>query len=165
MRSMIASALCFGAFFSIPAQALEPPKGSVILEVRGNITETNAPGAARFDLAMLKALGTVTVTTGTPWTDKATQYEGVEGAAILKAVGAKGATLAARAINDYEIEVPVEDLMQKGVFFAYSADGKRLTTRDKGPLWLLYPFDDRPELKVETNYSRSIWQVKVIEVK
>jgi hypothetical protein len=147
------------------AQDLGKPTGPVILEIRGNISRTNDAGVARFDLAMLQALGAETITTATPWTEGHTKFEGIAGAKLLNAVGAKGTKVVAAAINDYKAEVPIEDLTEKGAFLAFSAEGKRLTVRDKGPLWLLYPFDAKPDLKTEVYFGRSVWQIKSLEIK
>lgn len=147
------------------AQDLAQPTGTIILEIRGNIARTNEPGVARFDLAMLQALGAEAVQTATPWTEGHTKFEGISGAKLLNAVGAKGTKVVAAAINDYKAEVPIEDLTEKGAFLAFSAEGKRLTVRDKGPLWLLYPFDARPDLKTEVYFGRSVWQIKSLEIK
>jgi hypothetical protein len=147
------------------AQDLAKPTGPVILEIRGNISRTNDAGVAKFDLAMLQALGAETIATATPWTEGHTKFEGIAGAKLLAAVGAKGTKVVAAAINDYKAEVPIEDLTEKGAFLAFSADGKRLTVRDKGPLWLLYPFDAKPDLKTEVYFGRSVWQIKSLEIK
>ena len=40
-----------------------------------------------------------------------------------------------------------------------------MPVRDKGPLFIIYPFDANPELKSQTYYSRSVWQVAKIVVK
>ncbi len=147
------------------AQDLAKPTGPVILEIRGNISRTNDAGVAKFDLAMLQALGAETIATATPWTEGHTKFEGIAGAKLLAAVGAKGTKVVAAAINDYKAEVPIEDLTEKGAFLAFSAEGKRLTVRDKGPLWLLYPFDAKPDLKTEVYFGRSVWQIKSLEIK
>lgn len=160
---VLAAVLAFGT--EAGAEGLGVPSGTVVLEVTGRIGRTNAPGAARFDLAMLRALGAATIATSTPWTEGVPRFEGVPGRALLEAVGASGTTLVARAINDYAVEIPAEDLRDHGAFMAFAMDGKRLTARDKGPLWILYPFDARPELKAATYFSRSVWQVKSIEVR
>ncbi len=147
------------------AQDLAKPTGPVILEIRGNITRTNDAGVARFDLPMLQAMGAEVVTTATPWTEGHTKFDGISGARLLDAVGAKGTKVVAAAINDYKAEIPIEDLRDKGAFLAFAADGKRLTVRDKGPLWLLYPFDAKPDLKTEVYFGRSVWQIKSLEIK
>ena len=43
------------------------------------------------------------------------------------------------------------------------ADGKKLSRRDKGPLWLMYPISDHDELKDALYIHRLIWQVVRIE--
>jgi hypothetical protein len=39
-----------------------------------------------------------------------------------------------------------------------------MSVRDKGPLWVIYPYDAVPEYKSERIYARSIWQLVSIEV-
>ncbi len=43
--------------------------------------------------------------------------------------------------------------------------GQYMTPRDKGPLFIVYPYDSNPDLKNQKFYSRSVWQVARIEVK
>jgi hypothetical protein len=40
-----------------------------------------------------------------------------------------------------------------------------MPVRDKGPLFIIYPFDSKPELKSQTFYGRAVWQVAKIVVK
>ena len=45
------------------------------------------------------------------------------------------------------------------------ADGKKLSRRDKGPLWLMYPISDHAELNAtRSTIPRLIWQVVRIEL-
>ena len=39
-----------------------------------------------------------------------------------------------------------------------------MTVRDKGPFWIIYPFDSNPDYQSEVIYSRSIWQLNRLEV-
>ncbi len=43
-------------------------------------------------------------------------------------------------------------------------DGKRLTVRDKGPYWLVYPRDEFTELKDARFDHRWAWQLKEISI-
>jgi hypothetical protein len=36
--------------------------------------------------------------------------------------------------------------------------------RDKGPLWIVFPFDSATEFQRESIYARSIWQLNRIAV-
>ena len=73
-------------------------------------------------------------------------------------------TLRATAINDYTVEIPVSDAVEGGPIIAYSVDGKPMSVRDKGPLWVIYPYDSGAQYRSEVIYSRSIWQLDRIEV-
>jgi hypothetical protein len=50
---------------------------------------------------------------------------------------------------------------RRGVIF----DQHAMTVRDKGPLFIIYPYDSNPDLKAQKYYSRSVWQIARIEVK
>jgi hypothetical protein len=147
-----------------PADALGPAHGEVILTVTGEIAATNAGAAAEFDRAMLEDLGAAVVETRTIWTEGVQTFVGVPLDSLLAAVGATGATLRASAINDYAVEIPASDAVEDGPIVAYLRNGAPMSVRDKGPLWIVYPFDSAPEYQSELIYSRSIWQLDRIEV-
>jgi hypothetical protein len=147
------------------AQELVVPEGRVILTVSGRIDRTNGKGIAEFDRAMLEAMPFTTVETMTPWTDAVARFEGPLARDLLKRVGARGSRLLATAINDYSVEIPIEDFESYPVILAMKMDGKILRTRNKGPLWVIYPWSDQPSLRNETGYSRSIWQIRELVIK
>ena len=70
----------------------------------------------------------------------------------------------ATAINDYAVEIPVSDAVVGGPIVAYFLNGEPMSVRDKGPLWIVYPFDADPHYQTEVIYSRSIWQLDRIEL-
>ena len=144
---------------------LPAPSGGVILSIDGNIANTNTVGQAEFDIAMLESLGTTLIKTVTPWTDGVQTFEGVSAKTLLEYVGAKGATVSATAINDYVVELPLSDMRDLGVIIATKLNGQHMRVRDKGPLWLIYPWGDNPSLQNELYYARSIWQLKEISIK
>jgi hypothetical protein len=155
--------VALATFGAAKAQDLSPPAGDVVLTVSGAIGASNAGDLAEFDLAMLEALPKHEVRTTTPWTDGVTTFEGFALKDLLAAVGATGTELSAIALNDYATTIPVSD-GDLGVIVAYKVNGDYISVREKGPLWVIYPFDERPELKTEINYGRSIWQMTKIEV-
>ncbi len=161
-RSFIAATLAFAA----PALAgdLPEPTGAPVLTVTGAIGQTNRNGAAVFDLDMLRALGERDVRTTTIWTAGEHVFTGVSLDTLLAALGASGARLSATAINDYSVEIPVSDAAPDGPIVAYEMDGKEMSRRDKGPLWVIYPYDAKAEYRSEVVYSRSIWQLDRIAV-
>ncbi|NKX43588.1 oxidoreductase [Roseicyclus persicicus] len=161
VRSMVLGAALFAAG---AAAALEPAEGEVLLTVTGAIAHTNADGAAQFDLALLEGFETVAIETTTIWTEGVQVFEGVELADLLAAVGAEGATLRAIALNDYAVDIPVADAVEGGPIIAFLRNGETMSLREKGPLWVIYPFDSNPEYQTEQIYARSIWQLDRIEV-
>lgn len=146
------------------AGTLDSPEGPVILTVSGAIENTNGNGVAQFDKAMLEALQQRTTETATPWHEGVVKFEGPLGRALLDAVGAKGENMEVTAINDYASNVPVADFYDHEVILALKADGKYMRVRDKGPLFIIYPFDENPDLKSEVIHNRSVWQIKSIDI-
>lgn len=163
MRQLLALAIClFGSMSQ--AGGLAEPEGPVVLTVSGNITHTNGPNVARFDRAMLQALERRTTTAKTPWFNETHDFEGPLAAAVLDAVGARGAVMRVIALNDYAADVPVDDVRRLPVVLATHLDGEVMSVRDKGPLFLIYPFDEFPDLFNEIYFGRSVWQITRIEV-
>jgi hypothetical protein len=69
------------------------------------------------------------------------------------------------AINDYVTEIPRSDFETWPVILAIRHNGEAMPVRDKGPIFVIYPFDSDNTLNSEVYYGRSAWQVKSIEVK
>jgi len=84
---------------------------------------------------------------------------------LMQAVGASGESVTAVALNDYTTELPIADFERYGVLLAMKRDGNDMSVRDKGPLFIVYPYDSKPELKAQQFYARSAWQVAKLVVK
>jgi hypothetical protein len=160
--SMIAAAVLAQA---APAQTLPAPSSEVLLTVTGAISVTNADGAAVFDRAMLEAMDPVEFNTTTTWTDGPQIFTGVLLFDLLALLGVTEGTLRATAINDYAVDIPVSDAVEGGPIVAYLLNGAPMSVRDKGPLWIVYPYDAKREYRSEVIYSRSIWQLDRMEVR
>jgi hypothetical protein len=165
------SVILIGSAFFAPAigaaqtRGLGIPSGQPILRITGKITQQNDNGAAVFDGAMLEALGMTSFETMTPWYTDKVKFEGIPMARLLASVGASGDKLRVTALNDYTSEIPIEDFEKYGVILALKRNGQYMPVSDKGPLFIVYPFDAMPELKSQKFYSRSAWQVARMEVK
>jgi hypothetical protein len=147
------------------AQSLDAPAEKPILTVSGKITTTNKDNTAQFDRAMLESIGMETIETTTPWYTGPVKFEGVSLDKLMKRLGASGERAVFVALNDYSSEIPVEDFAKYNVILALKRNGEYMPVRDKGPLFVIYPFDSKPELKNQTFYGRSVWQVAKIVVK
>ena len=148
-----------------PVWALDKPAGKVVLSVTGKVGQANAEGRADFDMAMLAALPQKSFTTNTPWYKTPKKFTGPLLRDVLAAAGAKGTTLVAVALNDYKIEIPYEDAQRFDMVMARLLDDQPMPTRDKGPLFIVYPYDSSADLRSERYYSRSAWQLRTLEVK
>ncbi|QOL83186.1 oxidoreductase [Pseudooceanicola spongiae] len=149
---------------SARASDLAQPTGEVLLSVTGDIANTNADGAAMFDRAMLEALPSVTIQTQTIWTEGLQTFTGVQLVDLAAFVGTDAESLRATAVNDYAVSIPSEDWVDGGPILAYLNNGAPMSLRDKGPLWVIYPYDSKPAYQSEVAYSRSIWQLDRIEM-
>lgn len=146
------------------ARAIGQPQGPVVLSVLGAVTQTNAGVSADFDMAMLAALPQRSFTTATPWYPQPVKFTGPLLRDVLAAAGASGQKLKAVALNDYKVEIEAGDARSFDVIVARLLDDKPMPVRDKGPLFIVYPYDSRPELKSERYYSRSAWQLRKLIV-
>ena len=149
-----------GAF----AEGIAAPTGKVILTVRGQIETTNVNDTAEFDLAMLDQIEQRPVTAETPWYDEAHTFDGALLSEVLEAVGARGTELRVTALNGYEATIPMADVERFPMILATRVDGNLLSVREKGPIFVIYPFDLGDELYNELYYGRSVWQVQAIDV-
>lgn len=147
------------------ADSLATPKERPILTVSGKIRNFNQGDSALFDRAMLEALGMRSFETHTPWYDQKARFEGPLMTKVLDAVGAYGDTVQALALNDYATEIPTSDFSRFGTILALKRDDVYLNVREKGPLFVVYPYDSDNELKQQKYYGRSAWQVAQLIVK
>lgn len=144
---------------------IPPPKGEVILTIRGSTSKSARSGVLKFDRAGFEAIGTIRYTSKNRWYDKPLTYEGVLGSRLMKIIGVpKGAKfLLLRALNDYAVRIPVSDFSRWPVMFALKLDGKYMTVREKGPIWVVYPNHLYPELGRQPHITKWIWQLRDIE--
>jgi len=153
-----------GLLLAGPGLAQEAaPTGKTVLTISGKLA--GQPDAkAAFDLARLEALPQRSFTTQTPWQAQPVQFSGPLLRDVLAAAKAQGKQLKAVALNDYKVNIPVSDTQRFDVVLALRINGELIPVRHKGPLFVVYPYDSNEELRSTLYYSRSIWQLKAIEV-
>jgi hypothetical protein len=161
-RRLFTGSLCASCLGGARAQS------APLLTVSGVRLENPAQGRRRaFDRAALEALPRRELAAHTPWFDGRAVFAGPLLRNVLAAAGAPAnfnGTLRCTALNDYRVDVPAADARGFDVVVAHIRDGKPMTVRDKGPLFVIYPFDEHPQLRNSTYYSRCIWQLKAIEL-
>ena len=148
----------------VDARALERPAGAIVLTVSGRVRKINDGRRAQFDMAMLEALPQQVVVTRTPWFSQIRRFTGPLLRDVLDAAGARGDILKAVALNNFKVEIPVADTRQFPMLLARLMDDQPMPVRDKGPLFIVYPFDTDAALRSTRYYNRSTWQLRAIEV-
>lgn len=115
-----------------------------------------------FDMEMLQALETTTFVTSTPWFDSVREFAGVSLKDLFDAIGAPVVDVEAVALNDYFATIPTEQILTGDPMIAYAIDGEFMSVREKGPLWVVYPYDLNPDYQTDSVYNRSVWQLYLL---
>jgi len=139
--------------------SLPMPAGKIVLTISGKIGMFNVGNTAKFDREMLEALGWSSLTTSTPWYDVPVTFAGVRMEKLMRTVRADGEAVIAGSLNDYETRIPTSDFTRFDVLLALKRNGEYMPVREKGPLFIVYPYDSESELKSQKYYSRSAWQL------
>ncbi len=155
-----------GALLILPGfgQTLSAPVGPTILTVVGLDPALHPGGREEFDLAMLQALPQATIETTSVWTDGLHRFTGVPLAALAQHLKLTDANLRMHALNDYSVDMPLSETEPEVPILAYEMDGAAMPVRDKGPIWIIYPYDAGAQYRTDTIYTRSVWQLDQIEV-
>ncbi len=132
---------------------------ALVLSRGGDASETLS-----FTLDELAEIPQVTVVTDNEFVDVPVTYRGPLVRDVLAHLELDQAeTVRVFAANDYYVDIPTSDFRRYSVILALEADGVRLSRREKGPLWVMYPISDHPELRDPVYNTRLIWQVVRIE--
>jgi hypothetical protein len=140
------------AFLCAPASAAE-------IAVSGGAI----PKPAVIESGQLASLPAHEITTATPWNTSA-RFSGPRFTDVLAQLGAHGSKVSLIAIDDYKVDLSMADIERYQPILALSMNGERLPPRGRGPFWLMFPFDDHPELQNDAWYFRAIWQIDRIRV-
>ncbi len=129
------------------------------------LTVTTSEKSATYTLEDLLSMPQTTVVTKNDYVDDATAFQGPSLRSILTEMDLdRNANLKMVALNDFVSEVPAKDAFTYDVILAVLRDGEVMSVRDKGPIWVIYPMDEHPELQDDVFNSRLVWQLKSISV-
>lgn len=145
------------------AVALDSTAGSKAARV---VLTVSGPGdfTRDFTVSDLEKLPRAEIRTKTPWHDGLQHFEGVSLQALMDNLGIRGRDAEVVALNRYRTTIPVSDFAEFKPILAYRRNGAPMEIREKGPLFIIYPYDSNPALKNETYFGRSAWQVRSISV-
>lgn len=130
---------------------------------------TASSGAVYKLAAGSSELPRATIKTHTPWTEGVQEFSGVSLKTLLEAAGIDEKTtrqsmLKARALNDYEVEIPGQDAYDYDVLVADQMNGSAMPVTEFGPFWIVYPRDEKPELQDSRFDHRWAWQLSELLV-
>lgn len=114
--------------------------------------------------AMIRSLPSHSFSTTTIWTSGVQQFTGVPLWTLINHYAISGRELELSAANDYRITIPMAEIGPQTPMVAYERNGKPMSARDYGPLWLVYDYDGDAASRTQTAFSRSIWQLDHITV-
>lgn len=143
------------------SQALPAPESdsAVLLKIAGQLSKPNKGDEVWLDLKTLESLPSTTFITETPWSSGPQTFTGVRLNTLLELVGAAPDMIDAVAIDNYQTTMQNVDFSRYPVILAYRQNGKPMTIRNLGPLRIIFPFTDHPELWTESNETYSVWQL------
>ena len=116
------------------------------------------------DMHVLQARPAVTFETHTKWTDGPQVFKGVRLYDWLQELDIHDGEMMLTATNDFKMTFPVNEVRRDGAIIAYERNGRAMTRRDYGPLWLVFNYDSGPRYQTEKAYARSVWQLRHISV-
>lgn len=145
------------------AAAVADDPAGIVLTLSGMIPGHEGDPIS-LDLDALRAIDTLSFQTRTIWTEGPVTFTGTRLARLLAHLGVSSGTVTLTAVNNYEVSFPVADALSDDAMIAFEMNGNLMRLRDKGPLWLVYPYDENEKYQSELYYSRSIWQLSKISI-
>lgn len=136
------------------------------MAITGLVKPNTAGGAFSFSEADFLKLRETKLTTATAWTPKS-EFVGPELSTVLAAAGVPSTAKEMRfyAIDAYEITIPISDIARYRPVMAHTQNGKRLEIATRGPVFLVYPRDQYPELLAIKGQAQFVWMVCKIDVR
>lgn len=117
----------------------------------------------QYSLKQLDEFPQHTFETKTPWTDRHSFSGPLLKDLIFRSGHVKPKALTARALNNYIVDVDLTLVEKYPVLLATRMDGKPMRIRNKGPIWILFPLDQSPELDTMEVHGQMVWQLEILE--
>lgn len=141
------------------------PKEEPILTVSGKIGTANDEQTIIMDIPTIESVGLVEYTVTDPFEKEEHTFTGVLMKDLLELwqVPPEASVLDILALNDFQVDVPIELVRNYPVIFALQQDGEYMTPDYRGPAMLVLPYDHyKFDLGADAYWA---WQIKSITVK
>jgi hypothetical protein len=153
--------------FMLATAALSVCLGQAALAAESNLVlDGDLNGRAPVSLVdeNLLALPQTHINTSTQWTKGVHRFSGPLLADLLSRYSAGPGDLRLAAINSYSVTVNRNLITQDAPIIANRIDGKPFSRRNKGPLWVIFPYDKSAQYQGELVFAASVWQLSQITV-
>lgn len=149
----------------VPGSTIPSPQAAPILTVSGKIGAANKAATIVMDLPTIEAAGLVKYTVLDPFEKVEHTFTGVLMKDLLELwqVSPDATAVNVKALNDYEIDIPIELLQTYPVIFALQQNHEYMTPDYRGPAMLVFPYNHY-EFDLSTD-SYWVWQIETITVK
>jgi hypothetical protein len=128
------------------------------------LTVTDGTRTVTLDMAEIEALPQQAFETSTVWTEGVQVFSGPSMQSVLQEAGFSGVTVLAEALDGYSVEIPRDRLTGDGGILAVRMDGAPLPEK-KAPYWIVFPYDQSPEINDKDHQDWSVWAVTKLTVK
>lgn len=117
-----------------------------------------------FTDAQLMELPQEVFKTETIWTEGDVEFSGPTLKAVLEHAEMTLGDVELYAINDYNVVLPVDKIEDAAPIIANRLNGEPFSVREKGPLWVVFPYDDVERYNSEEYFAFSVWQLNKLNV-
>ncbi|MGV3001218.1 hypothetical protein [Vibrio sp.] len=126
--------------------------------------ESSTGQQINLSLKDLEILPQTIFTTSTPWTKGVHTYQGPKLSLITDKFSSSINGIRIYALNGYSYDINTQDLQRYPFILVLRQDEKVLSLRNKGPFWLLVPFDLNPKLLSHDKLQNQlVWQINKIK--
>jgi hypothetical protein len=138
------------------------PAGKPVLKLTGALTNRNDGKDLVLDQKQLDTMPTETATVYEPWVKKRIEFTGIPMSLLLSTAGISPSATEIRvhALDDYQVEFKVADLMAPGVLLATRQERKAIPIADGGPVRLVFP----PDSIAGRNRDTWVWSIDSLTV-
>lgn len=112
----------------------------------------------------LMALPQTQFETKTIWTEGVVEFSGPTLKALIEYADMAPGDVQIYAINDYNIVLPNEKIEDGAPIIANRINGAPFSVREKGPLWVVFPYDRLARYTSEEYFALSVWQLNKLNV-
>lgn len=142
----------------VTAEGVQPDRVVLMVEYQDGSDREGR----KLTLADIMTLPKAGFTTSTIWTEGTQHFEGVWLKDLVNHIEVDGGLLELSALNEYLVDFTVADIATSEALVAYRHNGKLMSPRMRGPLWVVFPYDKGPEFRTEPTYVASIWQLDLM---